>query len=244
MMFGRSNRAVGALLLLAGLFVPAVGCSSAPTEDTSSQGSSISGNTARATAAGPTAAQLLAKVQGCNQVSNGTYKTDSETAPSIAVCDKSGAVFWKADMDIDCDGQTTARCNHDTDPWYYNDTAFHQSDDQPLIADQLPYVVIPGPSSIWNYQNFQIQGGAVVAVIYNNQVVYAVFGDTGPQDMIGEASYATAQALGINPDPANGGTDSGVTYIVFKNSNVSPIESHDRATELGQQLAQQFIDNN
>ncbi len=40
-------------------------------------------------------------------------------------------------------------------------------------------------------------------------------GDTGPDEIIGEASYATAKALGIDPDPETGGTDSGVTYIVF-----------------------------
>ncbi|WP_394842094.1 glycoside hydrolase family 75 protein [Pendulispora brunnea] len=239
-MYWRSNRAACILLVLAGLSAPAFGCSSATTEDGFHQESSMT----RAAAAGPTAAQLLEKVQNCNQVSNGTYKTDTETAPAIPVCDKNGAVFWTADMDIDCDGQTTDRCNANTDPWYQSDTSFSQSDGRPLIADQLPYVVIPSPSAIWNYQNFEIRGGAVVAVIYNNQVLYAVFGDTGPQDIIGEASYAAAEGLGINPNPASGGTDSGVTYIVFKNSSVSPIESHERATELGQQLAQQFIDNN
>ena len=47
-----------------------------------------------------------------------------------------------------------------------------------------------------------------------------------------------------DPDPSTGGADSGVTYIVFKNSKVSPIESHASATSLGQQLAQKFIDDN
>ncbi|MFG2452703.1 glycoside hydrolase family 75 protein [Streptomyces sp. M41(2017)] len=187
------------------------------------------------------AASLLAKVTSCSQISSGKYRTDEETSATIPVCGKNGAVFWKADMDIDCDGQVTSRCSADTDPWFQDDTAFHQSNGQPLRADSLPYVVVPSTSSIWKYTSSGIKGGGVVAVIYNNKVEYAVVGDTGPTSIIGEASYATASALGIDPDPETGGTDSGVTYIVFKNSQVSPIESHTAAVTLGNSLAQQFL---
>jgi len=38
--------------------------------------------------------------------------------------------------------------------------------------------------------------GSVVAVIYNGQVAYGVFGDEGPDNIIGEASYAMAALLG------------------------------------------------
>ncbi|MFF4905755.1 glycoside hydrolase family 75 protein [Streptomyces sp. NPDC001260] len=190
------------------------------------------------------AADLLAKVTSCSQVSNGKYKTDDETSATIPVCGKNGAVFWKADMDIDCDGQRTSKCSESTDPWYQDDTAFHQSDGRPLRADSLPYVVVPSSSSIWNYSAAGIKGGGVVAVIYHNKVEYAVVGDTGPTKIIGEASYATANALGIDPDPETGGTDSGVTYILFKNSQVSPIESHSAAVTLGDKLAKQFLQNN
>ncbi|GHG86982.1 glycoside hydrolase family 75 protein [Streptomyces lanatus] len=190
------------------------------------------------------AADLLAKVTSCSQISNGKYRTDEETSATVPVCGKNGAVFWKADMDIDCDGQRTAKCNADTDPWYQPDTAFHQSNGKPLRADTLPYVVVPSVSGTWDYSGAGIKGGGVVAVIHDNQVVYAVVGDTGPQRIIGEASYATAERLGIDPDPENGGTDSGVTYILFKNSKVSPIENHGAAVTLGEKLAKEFIQNN
>lgn len=199
---------------------------------------------ARTVAAAPTAQQLLAKLTSCNQVSNGKYRTDEETSATIAVCDKNGAVYWKADMDIDCDGVRTAQCNEDTDCCFYPDTAFHTSTDQPLNSAQLPYVVVPSPSSRWDYRNFGIRGGGAVAIIYNNKVEYAVVGDTGPNQIIGEASYRAAADLGIDPDPSTGGTDSGVTYIVFKNSSVNPIENHNQAVSVGQQLATQFINNN
>ncbi|WP_234537646.1 glycoside hydrolase family 75 protein [Streptomyces shenzhenensis] len=190
------------------------------------------------------AAELLAKVTSCSQISNGKYQTDDETSATIPVCGKNGAVFWKADMDIDCDGQRTTNCNEDRDPWYQDDTAFHQSDGKPLRAESLPYVVVPSSSGIWNYSSAGIKGGGVVAVVYGNKVEYAVVGDTGPTNIIGEASYATANALGIDPDPATGGADSGVTYILFKNSKASPIESHSAAVSLGNQLAEQFLADN
>ncbi|MFI6728545.1 glycoside hydrolase family 75 protein [Streptomyces atratus] len=190
------------------------------------------------------AADLLAEVTSCSQISNGKYRTDEGTSATVPVCGKNGAVFWKADMDIDCDGQITTACNENTDPWFQDDTAFHTSGDKPLNAEKLPYVVVPSSSSIWNYSNAGIKGGGVVAVIYNNKVEYAVVGDTGPNKIIGEASYATAKALGIDPDPETGGAESGVTYILFKNSKVSPIESHSAAVTAGEALAKQFIQNN
>ncbi|MER7840953.1 glycoside hydrolase family 75 protein [Streptomyces sp. NPDC096040] len=221
--------ASGAALLAAGV-LPA--SASGTTVPKSAQEGSVS------------AADLLAKVTSCSQISSGKYKTDDETSATIPVCGKNGAVFWKADMDIDCDGQRTTNCNENRDPWYQDDTAFHQSDGKPLKAESLPYVVVPSSSSIWNYSSAGIKGGGVVAVIYNNKVEYAVVGDTGPTKIIGEASYATAKALGIDPDPATGGADSGVTYILFKNSKVSPIESHSAAVSLGDQLAKQFLSAN
>uniref|UniRef100_A0AAU2W3Y9 Glycoside hydrolase family 75 protein n=1 Tax=Streptomyces sp. NBC_00008 TaxID=2903610 RepID=A0AAU2W3Y9_9ACTN len=190
------------------------------------------------------AAELLAKVSSCSQISNGKYRTDEETSATVPVCGANGAVFWKADMDIDCDGQVTTACNEDTDPWFQDDTAFHTSGDKPLSAEKLPYVVVPSSSSIWNYGSAGIKGAGVVAVIYGGKVEYAVVGDTGPDKIIGEASYATAKALGIDPDPETGGAESGVTYILFKDSKVSPIESHDAAVTAGDALAKEFLQNN
>ncbi|MFR0356109.1 glycoside hydrolase family 75 protein [Streptomyces sediminimaris] len=221
--------ASGAALLAAGV-LPA-NASSSPGPASAQEGS-------------VSAADLLAKVRSCSQISHGKYRTDEETSATVPVCGKNGAVFWKADMDIDCDGRRTSKCNENTDPWYQDDTAFHQSDGSPLRADSLPYVVVPSSSGIWDYSGAGIRGGGVVAVIYHGRVEYAVVGDTGPTKIIGEASYATAHALGIDPDPENGGTDSGVTYILFKDSRVSPIESHGAAVTLGDKLARRFLRDN
>ncbi|MER5664195.1 glycoside hydrolase family 75 protein [Streptomyces mirabilis] len=187
------------------------------------------------------AADLLAKVRDCVPVSKGRYRTDAGTRAEIPVCGARGAVFWKADMDIDCDGRSGLVCNGRTDPSFSGATAYRQSDGRYLSAETLPYVVVPTPSGIWDHRAYGIRGGSVVAVIYKDRVQYAVVGDTGPREIIGEASYATAKALGIRPDPHGGGTSSGVTYIAFKNSRVSPIEDHAAAVTAGERLAREFV---
>jgi hypothetical protein len=148
-------------------------------------------------------------------------------------------------MDIDCDGVQRAECR--TDPSNLVRTSFSTSTGQFFDAVQTPYFVVPLPSNRFNYQQKDILPGAVGAVIFNNQVVYAVFADEGPADIIGEASYATAQALGINPDPASGGTNGPVTFIVFQGTGavVKVPEDHSQAVSLGQFLAAKLLrDNN
>jgi len=187
------------------------------------------------------AADLLAKVRDCALVSGGRYRTDDGEPASIPVCGTKEAVYWKADMDIDCDGQAGARCNARTDPLFSAMTAYQQSDGRYLDAERLPYIVVPAASALWDHRDHRIRGGSVAAVVYRDRVQYAVVGDVGPHDIIGEASYATAKGLGIRADPRGGGTDTGVTYIVFKDSRVTPIEDHAAAVATGQRLARLFV---
>jgi hypothetical protein len=144
-------------------------------------------------------------------------------------------------MAIDCDGKGTAECNADTDPAYQSDTSLHNQNDEPLTASVTPYVVIP---TDFSFPGLQV--GAVVAVIWQGRMQYGVFGDTGPANIIGEASYATAANLGINPDPATGGAGSGVIYIAFVGDGSVPsdVENQGETGHLGDQLASQLIANN
>jgi hypothetical protein len=194
-----------------------------------------------AVAAAPTAGQLLAKTNSCSVASQGKYKTDEETGSTINICKSGSAYFWKADMDIDCDGVATSVCNSSTDPWYQGQTSFQTSAGRSFTASSTHYFVIPLPSSRFNYSNAGIRPGTVAAVIFNNKIVYAVFADEGPNSIIGEASYATARDLGINPNPENGGTDSGVTYIVFKGNVPSPVENNGAITTKGQSAAAAWL---
>jgi hypothetical protein len=194
-----------------------------------------------APAAGVDAAALLAEVEHCTRISKGNYRTDLGKAADIPVCEHDGAVFWQADMDIDCDGRSSTRCNSRTDPSFHPTTAFTGSDGKYLDAAELPFVVVPAPSPVWNYWASGVRGGSAAAIVHDGKVVYGVVGDTGPSGIIGEASYAAAEAFGIDPDPATGGVPSGVTYIVFKDSKVSPIESRAAAEKLGEELARRFV---
>jgi hypothetical protein len=194
--------------------------------------------------AGDAIAKLLALTASCNQVSNGLYALNAGDTPTVPICGLTGALFWKADMDIDCDGQVTTECNSTTDPYFQNQTAAVDSQGNPLDAAHLPYVVVPGKSTRFDFGAAGLSKGDVILVLYNNQIEYAVYGDVGPSADIGEASYATAQDLGVNPDPKVGGVDApDVLYVAFTGSSalVSPIEDHATAVSVGQARLAQLV---
>jgi hypothetical protein len=86
----------------------------------------------------------------------------------------------------------------------------------------------------------------VVAVLYKNQLVYAIIGDEGSKGVIGEGSYALAGALNIPNDPNTGGVASGVTYIAFTGplAMVSKNEDPSAPGAIGPGLASALIANN
>lgn len=146
-------------------------------------------------------------------------------------------------MDIDCDGKTSNVCNRRTDPSYQSETAATDSKGKPLDAATLPFIVLPIPStSRWDYRKSDIELGSVAAVVYKDKVVYGIVGDIGPTTILGEASYALAKSLGINADPARGGVDSGVTYVVFTGASgvVKKKEDHAEAVRVGKARAAQL----
>jgi hypothetical protein len=165
---------------------------------------------------------------------------------NIPICGLKGAVFWKADLDVDCDGKQSPQCNLQTDAAYQSQTSATDSNGDPLDAATLPFVVVPLPSSRFDYKAAGLKLGSVIAVIYSGKIEYGVFGDEGPKAIIGEASYAMAQSLGINPDPSIGGVDSGVTYIAFTGAAAvaATIEDHPATVKLGEQLAATLLTAN
>nr|WP_237551957.1 glycoside hydrolase family 75 protein [Streptomyces sp. SID8367] len=187
------------------------------------------------------ASALLAAARGCKQISHGRYRSDDGARATVPVCGRRGAVYWKADLDIDCDGRPGRHCNRRTDPLFQNMTAYQQSDGLHLSAERLPYVVVPGASRIWKPARSGVRGGTVAALVHRGKVLYAVVGDTGPSDLIGEASYAAARALGIDPDPVRGGTADEVTYILFPGTTARPIESRTAAATAGRAAARKFV---
>lgn len=187
----------------------------------------------------PSADALRARVAGCATPASGLFAANSGGTANVRICAFPDAFAWNADLDVDCDGRPSTQCNAQTDPWFQDDTAAHDSNGDPLDAAALPFVVIPGVSSRFDFRAKGLAMGTLVAVIYGNRVVYGPLGDVGPTSAIGEASYAMAEALDIDPDPATGGADSGVTYIAFAGpaAKLDTIEDMDEAEQLGMQLA-------
>lgn len=191
----------------------------------------------------PSADALRAATAACKQVSTGKYKLDAGADDTVAICGLEGAVFWTADLDVDCDGVESTRCNKKADPDYQADTAAHDSQGNPLNAALLPYVVVPAPGDRWNYKQAGLRlGRSVVAVIHGDRVAFGVIGDVGPRAAIGEASYAMAERLGMSPDPRRGGVASGVTYIAFTGEQgVTRAEDTAEAERVGAALAAALV---
>jgi hypothetical protein len=194
-----------------------------------------------------TAGKLRARFAACaKQISAGLFQTDNQpTAPAnVPICELGEAVYWQADFDVDCDGEITNSCNIDTDPDFQNQTSALTSEGQFLDAESLPYVVIPQPSPAFDFGAAGLELGTVVMVVYKERIDFGIIGDTGPANIIGEGSYALARALGIDPDPRNGGTSDPVLYVAFKGkaSVVKKNEDHAEAVNLGKARAIAVID--
>jgi Fungal chitosanase of glycosyl hydrolase group 75 len=187
----------------------------------------------------PLASRLLARIASCDPRIGGPYAPDVGEPATVSICGLPGAVSWTAELDVDCDGKRSAKCNTTTDPSYQDQTAATDSNGDPLDAAALPFVVVPGASTRFDYRAAGLAMGSVFAVIHRDRIEYGIAGDVGPSAIIGEASYRMAELLGIDPDPSTGGTDEPVAYIGFTGAGaiVAPIDDHERAVSLGRELA-------
>ncbi len=175
----------------------------------------------------------------CDNKVGGGYPAGNDKPATAFVCESNGVIWWTAGMTVDCDGVVTNECNRTTDPDFTSDTTLHDSDGKPLDAAHLPYVVAPFPDKHWNFREHGVWLGAPVVVIYQGRMNCGILGDEGT---MGEASYAMAKSLGIDPDPVKGGTYSKMTYITFEHLRVSPVEDHTKAVDLCTQSLARFTD--
>jgi hypothetical protein len=83
-------------------------------------------------------------------------------------------------------------------------------------ASKIPFIVLPGAMA----RQIGARPGdfAVVFNPRNGKSSYAIFGDVGPPDRIGEGSVALAENLGIRSDARNGGARRGILFLVFPGS--------------------------
>jgi hypothetical protein len=218
----------------------------------------------------PAIPRLLALTANCtaaNKIASdpGDFVLDNGTVAHVCSLpggpgNPGGIVYFTADMDIDCDGIMTPDCpgtGANKDPSWDNATSFAGPNSalnamgQPALASQYdPYVVIPEEVIYPGLD--QTNGGNIVAVIYNDQIEFAVFGDQiaaepgESGEPIGEASVRTAVGLGIPSSPATGGVGGGVTYIVFVGAGTQPadMENIPEIQSLGTSLTESLLQNN
>jgi len=83
-------------------------------------------------------------------------------------------------------------------------------------STKIPYIVLPGALA----RQLSARPGDFASVINlnNGKSSYAIFGDVGPSDRIGEGSVALAENLGIRSDARNGGARRGILFLVFPGS--------------------------
>jgi hypothetical protein len=101
-------------------------------------------------------------------------------------------------------------------------------------ASKIPFVVLPG--GLARQLGARVGDFAVVFNERNSRISYAIFGDVGPYDRIGEGSVALAENLGIRSDARNGGTWRGVLYVVFPGSGEGRPRSIEEINDQGQKL--------
>jgi hypothetical protein len=176
------------------------------------------------------------------------FRTDAGKTPTLEVCQLDGAIWWRADGDIDCDGGRSAPCT--SDPWYQPETSSKDSTGKFIDSAKVPHFVVPLASNGFVPKDYGIKTGwnakgSAGIIIYNGQMIYAPYADAGPKGVLGEMSAAAAAELGIPNHPVSGGVSSGVTYIVFTGDNyVYPIESASAAEVLGEELAKKLLADN
>lgn len=95
-------------------------------------------------------------------------------------------------------------------PAYTEDSPYRYID-----SESIPFFVLPGGHS---------EGAKLgdVGLVYNEwsgDNCYAIYGDVGPGNKIGEGSIRLAESLKINANPRTGGTsDHRIVYLVFPGS--------------------------
>ncbi|MCX6218471.1 glycoside hydrolase family 75 protein [Spirosoma sp.] len=99
-------------------------------------------------------------------------------------------------------------------------------------SETIPYIALPGKFSV----DFKLGDIACVVNTKNKKMCFAIFADIGPADKIGEGSIFLAEQLGLNSSPKNGGTSSGITYILLKKSGQQSVLTNAQIQTIGKSM--------
>lgn len=153
---------------------------------------------------------------------------------------KNGSLLIQADLDINADGSPRART---LDPRYGRlETSLRYpgvvGQEKYIDSESIPYFVLP----LGFAEAHGIELGDIGAVIYRNQLSFAVFADNGPADKIGEGSIKLAENLGHSPwndwvagetfSTHGGISEAQVVYIVFPDSKPEELNRFTLADEI------------
>jgi hypothetical protein len=143
----------------------------------------------------------------------------------------------------DADGEPYIQGPDDPFPGYYVSETALADRSKPVNdparyvdASKIPFVVLPGGMA----RQLGARPGDFATVFNqrNGRSSYAIFGDVGPYDRIGEGSVALAENLGIRSDARDGGARRGILYIVFPGSGNGRPRMIEEINAEGQQLLQ------
>jgi hypothetical protein len=190
----------------------------------------------------------------CIQCSNDNSQPTAQKK-TISLYQNTGAVFFQADMDIDCDGTSTGICGG-TDPSHQGQLSCDElgkcskNNGGQVDASTTPFYVTPVGTPF----SASSRGVAVgqLAVVINRKtnpisVVYgAMLDEDGVSQEIGEASAGMARLLGVDNNPDTGGQPDGIVYIIFRGpggrmTSVGDFANHQKAITMGQTLAAALI---
>lgn len=96
----------------------------------------------------------------------------------------------------------------ETDPEYW------------LDSRKVRYIAVP--ETVWTAAGVGKGDLAYVFDLETGKSSFAIVGDWGTENTLGEGSIALAKALGIDSDPRTGGQDNGISYVVFPRSATHP----------------------
>jgi Fungal chitosanase of glycosyl hydrolase group 75 len=145
----------------------------------------------------------------------------------------------------DADGKPFIQGPDDPFPGYYVSATALADRSKPandptryVDASRIPFVVLPGGMA----RQLGARPGDFATVFNqrNGKSSYAIFGDVGPYDRIGEGSVALAENLGIRSDARNGGARRGILYLVFPGSGNGKPRTIEEINAEGQKLLQEW----